>query len=253
MNMMVKNRAADTPPICFIGSSGLFSFTAFKTLCAHNMNISQAILAGHAPAPSPENPLPVATPVEPQTAALHSLAKRHGIPVTFLGHTTDRQHQWQTLCANLDTPDFIFVACFPEKLPDVALNWPHQKSINLHPSLLPRYRGPDPVFWQLRHNESQTGITLHELSDTLDAGPILHQQKIVFPPGATRAELNTLLAEQGALAFIHLLTTHRFAGHAQDNSQASYFPLPTHSDYHIDPHWTVEHRNNFIRGNDFND
>ena len=250
---MVKNRATGPARICFIGTSGLFSLTAFNTLCAHDMKISQVILAGPAPAPAPEKQLPVTTRIAAQTETLHSLAAQREIPVTFLGRTQDRQRQWQTLCATLPTPDFIFVACFPEKLPAVTLNWPQQKSINLHPSLLPKYRGPDPLFWQLRHNETQTGITLHELTDTLDAGPILHQQHIAFPPGAARAELNALLAEQGALAFVRLLASNHLVGHKQNAAAASYFPLPTQNDYRIDPHWSAEHRNNFIRGNDLNE
>lgn len=184
---------------------------------------------------------------------LHSLAMRRDIPVTFLGHTKNRQQQWQSLCSDsikTPRPDFIFVACFPEKLPAVTRQWPRHKSINLHPSLLPKYRGPDPIFWQLRHNETQTGISLHELSEQWDAGAILHQQDVAFPAGASRAELNTLLAQQGALAFIHLITKGTLSAREQDATQASYFPLATENDYLIDPDWTAEQTNNFIRGND---
>ena len=248
--MTLKSHAPTPPQVCFIGNGSLFSLTALQTLCTHDIGISQAILAGHAPAPMPDQPLPVATPTESPLAALQSLAMQHKIPVTFLGHTQDRQQQWQTLCASLPAADFIFVACFPERLPTVTLQWPRRKAINLHPSLLPKYRGPDPLFWQLRHNESQTGISLHELNDALDAGPILQQQKIPFPAGATRDELNILLAKQGALAFTQLLAADHFVGRAQDAAQASYFPLPTPTDYHIDPQWSAEHRNNFICGND---
>lgn len=188
-------------------------------------------MAGHAPASLPKICLPISKNETPnnQVSSIPELAEQYEIPVTFLGPANNRRRQWQKLCVDATQhprPDFIFVACFPEKLPAVVLNWPHQKSINLHPSLLPKYRGPDPVFWQVHHNETHTGISLHILNDELDAGPILRQQEVIFPTGATRAELDTLLAQQGALAFVQLLIAGEFIAVAQSEAHASYQPWP---------------------------
>lgn len=235
----MKNNPAITAEVCFIGTGSIFSFVALKTLLEHKINISQIILSGHAPATPPKQCLPVSDsgsinhPIDTVQQLAAQLLEQHAIPVTFIGHAKDRQRQWQQWCAdekNHPRPDFVFVACFPEKLPDVVLNWPRHKSINLHPSLLPKYRGPDPVFWQRYNNEKHTGISLHILSDELDAGPIVFQQEIPFPAGANRDELDKLLAQQGAAAFSQLLSNNQFITTEQDATQASYQPAPTKND-----------------------
>lgn len=249
----MKNNLLTPASVCFIGMPGTFSFAAFNVLCEHGISISQVILAGYAPGALPIKHLPVSFSIKPdqQSSSIQQLAARHDIPVTFLGHVKNRQQQWQQLCNNvtgITPPDYVFVACFPEKLPAALVNWPRDKSINLHPSLLPKYRGPDPLFWQLRHNESHTGISLHLLGDRLDAGPILYQREMTYPVGATRTELHILLATQGALGFIQLITTGEFVAMEQDVSQATYQPMPTKSDYRVEPHWSAEHAHKFLRG-----
>jgi methionyl-tRNA formyltransferase len=226
--MRVMDNLPTSARVCFIGGHSRFSYSAFRVLCQQGINITQVILAGHGPAAAPGNTLPVAVPVAKENA-LQQLAHQQRIPVHFLGQAKNRLQQWQQICAgdsHLPKPDFVFVACFPEKLPDVLLHWPHRHSINLHPSLLPKYRGPDPVFWQLQNHEQDTGISLHLLTETLDAGPVFHQQAVTYPDDTTRSELDTLLAQQGALAFAQLLSHDTFVATPQDESQASYQPLP---------------------------
>ncbi|MBV9690602.1 MAG: methionyl-tRNA formyltransferase, partial [Ktedonobacteraceae bacterium] len=77
-------------------------------------------------------------------------------------------------------PDFIFVAGFPQKLPAALLDLPRLGCVNLHPSLLPRYRGPEPFFWQLMNGETQSGLTFHRIDTNFDTGPILVQRAITI-------------------------------------------------------------------------
>ncbi|TFG62553.1 MAG: hypothetical protein E4H28_07510, partial [Gemmatimonadales bacterium] len=72
-------------------------------------------------------------------------------------------------------PDFLLVACFPMILSAAWLTVPKQMCLNLHPSVLPSYRGPTPLFWQFREGEHETGVTLHIIEEDVDAGDIVAQ------------------------------------------------------------------------------
>lgn len=75
-------------------------------------------------------------------------------------------------------PDLVLCLGFPWKIPPDALAVPRFGSVNGHPSLLPRYRGPNPVAWTIRNGESEIGFTLHRMDAELDTGPILAQSAI---------------------------------------------------------------------------
>jgi methionyl-tRNA formyltransferase len=132
-------------------------------------------------------------------------------------------------------------------------DWPTRLAINLHPSLLPAYRGPEPLFWQLRQGETNTGFSLHVLTKELDTGPILLQEPVTFPTGASRNELDTIFARQGAEAFSGLLSeaalsTTVLATSEQNPQAASYYPPPRPHDYALNTNWSAQHAYNFIRG-----
>ncbi len=73
-------------------------------------------------------------------------------------------------------PDVIFSAGFPWKFPPALLEIPRLGCINAHPALLPKYRGPEPVFWQIMNGEPQIGMTIHRMDAEFDTGPILVQR-----------------------------------------------------------------------------
>ena len=75
-------------------------------------------------------------------------------------------------------PDAVFVVGFPYIIPDEAVDMVPRGMFNVHFGLLPKYRGPDPVFWELRNGESIGGVTVHRVVEAMDAGPIAHQASI---------------------------------------------------------------------------
>lgn len=77
--------------------------------------------------------------------------------------------------------DYILVACWPYLLNTDVTGLASKAALNIHPSLLPRYRGANPVAEQLTHREGELGVTLHLLSEKFDQGDILAQEKINFP------------------------------------------------------------------------
>ena len=232
--------------ICFFGNRGVFSATVFNRLIQGEVSISLVFCASSAPALIPEKSLPVSQPVKEEM--LDTLAHQQGIPV----HHIINQAELDSLnLQKLAKPDFILVACFPYHLPETFINWPILGCLNIHPSLLPQYRGPDPLFWQLHKGESQTGVSLHLVTPRMDAGPIVSQRKFQFKDGATRYDLETYLAKKGADLFTTLLSkniTKPITGEPQDKSNASYFPNPSAKDYEISLDWSARHAYNFVQG-----
>lgn len=95
--------------------------------------------------------------------------------------------------------DAIFVITFPWKLPQKILDAPRYGCINFHPGLLPKYKGADPIFWQLKNREPYSGFTVHRMTEIMDEGPVLLEQKLPVIPGETygihQSRLGALAAE----------------------------------------------------------
>lgn len=79
----------------------------------------------------------------------------------------------------------VFVITFPWKIPSEVLAAPKFGFINFHPGLMPLYKGADPIYWQIRNREQFGGITVHRMTEELDAGPIILEHKIPIIPGET--------------------------------------------------------------------
>jgi methionyl-tRNA formyltransferase len=75
-------------------------------------------------------------------------------------------------------PDIALCASFPARIPDDALAAPRHGIINMHPGLLPRYRGPNPLGWSIRNGDPELGLTVHRMTSELDAGPIYAQAAV---------------------------------------------------------------------------
>lgn len=86
-------------------------------------------------------------------------------------------HNFQKQLLKLN-PDIIFVGSWSEKFKDKTFNIPKIATINVHPSLLPKYRGPNPYLQVILNNEDETGVTFHIMNKNFDSGPILMQEKI---------------------------------------------------------------------------
>jgi UDP-4-amino-4-deoxy-L-arabinose formyltransferase/UDP-glucuronic acid dehydrogenase (UDP-4-keto-hexauronic acid decarboxylating) len=93
--------------------------------------------------------------------------------------------------------DMLLVAGWPRRLGDELLQATRLGAINVHPSLLPRYRAREPVFWTVLAGDRQSGVTLHRMTGRIDCGPVLLQRALPVRPRATSAALG---AELDALA-----------------------------------------------------
>ena len=74
--------------------------------------------------------------------------------------------------------DLLVCHAYPRRLPRTVLSLPRLGCLNIHPSLLPRHRGPSPVAWALKDRDEKTGLTAHLMTEDFDAGPIVHQLSV---------------------------------------------------------------------------
>jgi methionyl-tRNA formyltransferase len=99
-------------------------------------------------------------------------------------------------------PDVGVCCSFPARIPDAALAVPRYGILNVHPGLLPRYPGPNPMGWALRNGDREMGMTVHRMTSKIDAGPILAQGVI---PVTDDDDAGSLIAKLGSL--VELLPT----------------------------------------------
>ena len=148
-------------------------------------------------------------------------------------------------------PELIVVAAYGRILPEDILNTPPYGSINVHSSLLPKYRGAAPINWAILNGERETGVTIMYMARELDAGDILHVLKTDIDPREDAQALTARLAELGAQALaetIEQLRTGTACRTPQDHSAYTYAPMLTKDMGIID--WTkpAGHIHNQVRG-----
>ena len=134
-------------------------------------------------------------------------------------------------------PDAIVVVAYGRIIPPWLLRLPRLGCINLHASLLPRYRGAAPIQWAVANGEAFTGNTTMLLEEGLDTGPILLQQALAIPPEKTAAELFDELAVGGAPLVIQTLdglADGSIKPKAQDEAGATLAPILTRDDGRMD-------------------
>jgi methionyl-tRNA formyltransferase len=125
-------------------------------------------------------------------------------------------------------PDAVIIIAYGQKIPQSLLEIPRLGWINLHGSLLPKYRGAAPINWAIANGETRTGATTMQVDATMDTGPILLQHEIEIGPDETAPELARRMAEAGApLVIDSLLKLDRgeIVPRPQDNALASHAPM----------------------------
>ena len=137
-------------------------------------------------------------------------------------------------------PDLIVVAAFGRILPPMILSLPPHGCINVHGSLLPKYRGAGPIQWAIINGETETGITTMLMDEGMDTGAMLLQEAIPITPDDTVETLSPRLAELGGRLLVETITRLKagtLVPRPQDASQATLAPLLNKEDGVID--WTL--------------
>ncbi len=124
--------------------------------------------------------------------------------------------------------DFIVTAAYGKILPDWFLKLPSKLAINIHPSLLPKYRGAAPINWAIINGEKETGVTIMEMVKRLDAGDIFLQEKIEIGENETAGELTERLSKLGGKLLLQFLEKIKkgknITGIPQDENKVTYAP-----------------------------
>jgi len=145
-------------------------------------------------------------------------------------------------------PDLIVVVAFGQILPESVLKIPKYGCINVHASLLPKYRGAGPIQWAIIQGDRETGVSTMQMDVGMDTGPVLLKRTIPIGADDTAASLSPKLAELGArllLETMALLKVGRLVPVPQENSLATLAPLIKKEDGEID--WKCDARVIFNR------
>lgn len=148
------------------------------------------------------------------------------------------------------SPDLIVVVAF-KILPKEIFNIPKYGSINLHASLLPKYRGAAPINRAIINGESETGVTSFFLKEKVDTGNIIIQKRTDIKPEDNAGTLHDKLSELGAqvvLETVQMIETGNISAAMQDNSQATPAPKISKEDCRIDWNQSSVAIHNLIRG-----
>lgn len=145
-------------------------------------------------------------------------------------------------------PDIILVGSWGEKIPKEIYDLPKIATINAHPSLLPKYRGPNPYFWAIRNQEQTSGVTFHLIDKELDTGAILAQEEIKIYPSDTGKSLKdrTVLVARGVVCeLLKDLSEDIIIPLKQREDRASYYSHPC--DLELDFSKTAEENDALVR------
>lgn len=148
-------------------------------------------------------------------------------------------------------PDVIVVAAFGQILPKEILDIPAFGCINVHASLLPKYRGAAPIQWAILNGEKETGVTIMQMGVGLDDGDILEQRSIPIDPEDTAGTLFDKLADLGGELCVETLTDldeGRVHPVPQDESEATHVHMLKKSLGNLDWSWSAKKLSNYVRG-----
>jgi methionyl-tRNA formyltransferase len=165
-------------------------------------------------------------------------------------HEKIRAPEVQTLLQGY-SPDFIVIIAYGQIIPARLLPIPKHGWINLHASLLPKYRGAAPINWAIVNGETRTGLTTMRIDAGMDTGEILLQCEIEIGAKETAPELATQLSEVGPPLMAETLrglAAGRIAPRPQDHSQATLAPILKREDGRIDWKLTANEIYNRMRG-----
>ena len=271
----------------FMGMSGQFSHIVLERLLARGINVVAVLLTGPKnvplravfpaagtalPTQGEEFELPLLNPAV--TLATTALEKRRvsrsGWTGNSASHVASVSGSPVALAANKGIPayecgkvghqettgwlkelalDVVSVACWSSIIPAPILEIPRYGFLNVHPSLLPAYRGPFPLFWQFRNGETATGVSVHWMDAGLDTGDIAGRREIRFRDGIRGASAEALCAKSGGnlLAEIIGRLSRSDALRQPQPLGGTYYPPPSQDDFTLDSNWHARRAFNFMR------
>jgi methionyl-tRNA formyltransferase len=185
-----------------------------------------------------------------QAPDLATLAEEHDLPLLVQPRAEESGYRAFVERVRELAPELILADSYSMLIRPEVLELPALGAVNVHYAPLPRYRGPNPTQWAIVNGESETGVTVHYMTEAADAGEIIAQRIVPIEPTDTWVDVHArlepvaerLLGEQ--LPRILEGTAERTP---QDEAAATQFPRRTPDDGRIDWSWSVERIHNLIR------
>ena len=240
--------------VIFFGTLCTFSVAPLRILLEAGCDVAAVIiptdqsLSGHPIVPlSPANQSPIPLIDAASEPSIIALAWERQLPIYQVSRLAAPE-TLETIAAL--QPDVACVACFPKRLPASLLRLPRWGCLNVHPSLLPQYRGPYPLFWMLRHGDRNVWRDNSLHGRTLRHG----RHRRAGRSGTARWHLG----RRGRYVAVGIW--RRMPGGSVDRARqrnlvrrpqpagGSYFPAPQDQDFVIDPAWSARRAFNFMRG-----
>ena len=211
--------------IIYFGTSD-FAVTAFRLLVQNGYNIIAVVT-------QPEKPIGRAKMVVP--GPVKKIATENNIPV-FEPHNLKNDEEFLKHFKSLN-PDICIVAAYGKIIPSQILEMPRFGFLNIHPSLLPKYRGPSPIQTSIMNGDEETGVTIMKLDEGMDHGPVLAITNYRLPITKTYKEAEEELAYEGAKLLLEAIPKY-IAGEIelreQEHSEATLTKLLDRKDGKID-------------------
>src|SRR5499427_3627566 len=184
-----------------------------------------------------------------QAPPIKQLSQKFGIPVYQPARIKTNEEVRQTFESL--RPDACIVAAYGKILPDWLLQIPRLGCINVHSSLLPKYRGAAPVNWAIANGERETGVTIMQMDPGMDTGPIWTQAPTQIGPEETAPEVSTRLSEIGANLLsttLPLIQQGSISATPQNDAEATYAPILKREHGRIDWNEPAASLANQVRG-----
>ena len=227
-----------SPKIVFMGTPS-FAVASLKALLDAKMNVVGVVTAPDKPA---------GRGMQLQQSAVKQFALEHQLPIAQPEKLKSPEffaqiQAWQ--------PDLQIVVAF-RMLPESIWSYPPIGTLNVHGSLLPKYRGAAPINWAIINGEQETGVTTFRLQHAIDTGDILLQERIPISPDMTAGELHDIMMEVGAQTLVTTLNG-LIAGTIQPTPQKEelaslHAPKIFTKDCEIDWQQPIAQIHNLIRG-----
>lgn len=208
--------------IVFIGTSQ-FAVPILENLIKNKHNIIKVITA-------PDKPTGRQQEITP--SPIKQIAFKYKLPLSQPEKIAEIKSE-----ISAGQPDLTVLAAYGKIIPKDILEIPKFGCLNLHPSLLPKYRGPSPMQTAIFNGEQETGITIIKMDEKIDHGPIIAQKKMKISSDDSYQTLEKKLAQLAANFLIEILPQYfqnKIKPQPQDESQASYTKILTRQDGQID-------------------
>jgi methionyl-tRNA formyltransferase len=226
------------PRILYMGTP-LFALPALEQL--HRLNYPLLGVVTQPDRPAGRGQKEIAPPVK-------IMAQKLGLPVFQPEKVKDAS--FLKLYQELD-PEMVVVAAFGQILPKAILDFPKLQCLNIHPSLLPKYRGAAPLNWSIIRGETKTGVTIMLMDEGMDSGDIILQQETAIGAAENCGQLHDRLAIMGANLLIEAIE-QMIAGTAmlqpQDATRVTFAPRLKKETGHINWADDVSEIVNLVRG-----